>query len=85
MHWALTICRRLIAVSIGFGQVADLLNRGVNRVLEFLVEACGLVLDFGQVGNLALEGDAELVAAVLGQANLLRVVGFESDHGGSFR
>jgi hypothetical protein len=58
------------------------LDLAIDGVLEQSVEAGGLVVDLGEVGQFGLAGDAELVGAVAGQAQPFGVVGDEFDcHG----
>lgn len=81
----------LVVVAVGairsnaFRDVTGVLDLLVNRVLQELVELLNLCLGLGDVGEFDFDGGAEAVAAVLGQAELLAVVGAEFDcHGVEF-
>ena len=73
-----------VTVAVGFGrftgQETDLLDVAVHAVLQHLVEAGGFFFRLRDVRQLRFERDAELMAAVTGQADLLTIVGFEGDH-----
>ena len=76
-----------IAVAIGgavgwSGQEADFLDAGVHAVLQQPIQAGGLGGNLGDVGDLGLEGEAELMTAVTGQTDLLGIIAFEHEgHG----
>ena len=68
--------------SIAFRNVTGVLDFLVNGVLQELVELLDLCLGLGDVGEFDFDGGAETVAAELGQAEFLAVVGAEFDcHG----
>ncbi len=71
--------------SIAFRDKTGVLDLLVNGVLKELVELLDLCLGLGDVRELDFDGGAEAVAAVLGQAELLAVIGAKFDcHGVEF-
>ena len=66
-----TVAGTALSGAVPVWQVAEILNGRIDRVLEFLVETRGFLLDFAQVSDFASERDAKLVGGVAGEADLL--------------
>jgi hypothetical protein len=65
-----------LTIAVRGRQKTHVLDAGVDALLEKFVEAGTFGLDLVNVGDFGPEGDAELMAAVLGQADLLAIVAF---------
>lgn len=70
----------LLSRFFGLGAETDVLNLLIDGVLEELVEPLTLGVDFGDVREFNIYGDAETVTAEFWQADFLAVDGAELDH-----
>jgi len=53
---------------------SGLLDFAIHRILEEMVDPCGLALNVSGVGQLGLDGDAELVTGIAGKAESFGVI-----------
>ena len=67
------------AVAAGVRDEPDFPDLAIHGLLQQPVEPAAFFCDLREVGQLRADGDTVLVRGVVGQAQFLRVIGFEDD------